>query len=315
MIGLAAAGLAGYGTFLLYTAMALGWRGLGAGAVRRPKTTRRSFDEWLRQAGMGEVAPAQFLAAVAILSVFGAVLSYALFGGVLPAIVAGVFAGSFPVASYRARRQRRLASARETWPRMLEELRLLTGSLGRSIPQALFDVGRRAPVELRPAFAAAEREWLLTTDFARTAAVLRHRLADPTADVVAETLTIAHEVGGTDLDRRLAELIDDRILDLQGRKEAETEQAGVRFARRFVLLVPLGMALAGLSIGNGRAAYQTVSGQAAVAVGLLAVVLCWVWSGRLMRLPEEPRVFIGDGTSAERGAGGVGQQPLAGWRR
>jgi hypothetical protein len=36
-------------------------------------------------------------------------------------------------------------------------------------------------------------------------------------------------------------------------------QAGVRFARRFVLLVPLGVALVGLSVGNGRAAYAKPS--------------------------------------------------------
>jgi tight adherence protein B len=184
-----------------------------------------------------------------------------------------------------------MEAAREAWPRLLEELRLLIGSMGRSIPQALFDVGRRAPHEWMPAFEAAEREWLLTTDFSRTVAILKQLLADATADVVCETLLVAHELGGSDIDGRLADLIDDRVLDLEGRKDANSRQAGVRFARRFVLLVPLGMALAGLAIGTGRSAYETSGGQVAVAVGLVAVVGCWVWSGRLMRLPEEPRVF------------------------
>jgi tight adherence protein B len=184
-----------------------------------------------------------------------------------------------------------MEAAREAWPRLLEELRLLIGSMGRSIPQALFDVGRRAPHEWMPAFEAAEREWLLTTDFSRTVAILKQLLADATADVVCETLLVAHELGGSDIDGRLADLIDDRVLDLEGRKDANSRQAGVRFARRFVLLVPLGMALAGLAIGTGRSAYETNGGQVAVAVGLVAVVGCWVWSGRLMRLPEEPRVF------------------------
>jgi len=58
-----------------------------------------------------------------------------------------------------------------------------------------------------------------------------------------------------------------------------------------VLLVPLGMALAGLSIGTGRQAYQTAIGQIGVAVGLGMIVVCWVWAGRLLRLPEEERVF------------------------
>lgn len=65
----------------------------------------------------------------------------------------------------------------------------------------------------------------------------------------------------------------------------------MRFARRFVLIVPLGMTMAGLSIGTGRDSYQTVGGQVAVAAGLLVVAGCWLWAGRLMKLPEEERVF------------------------
>ena len=174
---------------------------------------------------------------------------------------------------------------------MIEELRLQATTLGRSIPQALFDVGGRAPVELRPAFAAAQREWLITTDFTRTLDVLKARLADPTADAVCETLLVAHEVGGTDLDRRLEALIDDRIQDTQGRKDARARQAGARFARRFVLIVPAGMALAGMSVGTGRAAYQTPTGQVLVVVAIALVIACWVWAGRIMQLPEEERVF------------------------
>jgi tight adherence protein B len=65
----------------------------------------------------------------------------------------------------------------------------------------------------------------------------------------------------------------------------------VRFARRFVLLVPAGMAFVGLSIGNGRAAYATPWGQSMVALGIAGIVGCWLWAGRLLKLPEEERVF------------------------
>src|SRR5204862_7241052 len=122
---------------------------------------------------------------------------YALLGAILPALAIGGFAATYPAVSYRARRRRRRHTTAEAWPRMIEEVALLTGSLGRSIPQALFEVGARGPVEMRPAFAAAHREWLLTTDFARTVEVLKGRLADATADVICETLLVAYEVGGT----------------------------------------------------------------------------------------------------------------------
>ena len=284
--------LGAYGVFLLYTAVAFRWGGLGVGPGRvghRPARQRAA--DWLAQAGLEDVAPREFAGVVTVLFVVGASLAYALFAGALPALLAGLLSATFPVASYRARRERRRNEAREAWPRMIEELRLQTGSLGRSIPQGLFEVGRRAPPELRPAFAAAEREWLLSTDFPRTVEVLKDRLADGTADTTLETLLVAHEIGGSDLDRRLAALVEDRIQDLQGRKDAEAKQAGVRFARRFVLIVPLGMTLAGLSIGTGREAYRTLGGQLAVAVGLLVVAACWLWAGRLMKLPTEERVF------------------------
>ncbi|MBV9661149.1 MAG: hypothetical protein JO337_08335 [Acidimicrobiales bacterium] len=285
--GLAAV-LAAAGAYLIYTSVVYG-------RTRRLRHRRERIGprarRWMNQAGLGDTSVTEFAGAVAAMFVAGAVCSFLVFGAAAPALIAGLLVAGFPVSAYRRRRLARLATATEAWPRLIEELRIRAGSMGRSIPQALFESARRAPPEWRPAFAAAEREWLLTTDFSRTVELLKSRLADPTADVVGETLMVAYEIGGTDLDAKLAELIEDRTLDLQDRKDAATRQAGVRFARRFVLLVPLGMALAGLAIGTGRSAYATPGGQLAVIVGLLSVAVCWMWSGRLMRLPENPRVF------------------------
>jgi tight adherence protein B len=281
---------AGYGVFLVYTSVVLGWKGLGPRPAR-PAGPRRRMRSWLAQAGLDEVQPLEFGAVLVLLMVAGSVTGLLLFGGPLPAMACGVLVAALPVTAYRARRERRREEARSAWPRIIEEIRVLTGSVGLPIPQALFEAGRRSPEDLHRAFAAAEREWLVSTDFARTLSDLRERLGDPGADAICETLLVAYEVGGPNLDRRLAALAEDRVQELQGRKDAQARQAGVRFARRFVLLVPLGMALAGLSIGTGRAAYETPIGQVTVAVGVVATLACWLWAGRLMRLPETERVF------------------------
>jgi len=269
------------------TGVALLWSG------DRPQASSASPHLGALLRGVGTPHHRTMIASVAVATAAGALGGWLLFGGAVAPLLTAALVGSWPIASARQRATRRRAAAADAWPRMIEEVRLLCGSLGRPVPQALLEVGRRAPAEVRPAFALAEREWLISTDFSRCVRVLAAELDDATADVVCETLLVAHEVGGGDVDRRLAALAADRQMDLQSRKDARARQAGVRFARRFVLIVPIGMALAGMSIGDGRAAYATTGGQAGVAFGLLTLAACWVWAGRLIRLPVEARVFDG----------------------
>ena len=281
------------GTYLLTTSVLAGWTGIGIGPrSARPRVTpARQLRRWLDEAGLHDVAPREFVAVTTALAATGAVIGAAIFGGPLPALGAGASFATVPAAAYRRRRADRLATAEDSWPAMIEEIRVLTGSAGRSIPHALFDVGVRAPAELRPAFETAQREWMLTTDFARSLDLLTSLLGSPTADTVCETLLVAHELGGVDIARRLAELAEDRRHDGLARKDARAKQAGVRFARRFVIAVPAGMALAGMSLGEGRASYQTPLGQTMVVLGLALMVACWIWSGRMLRLPIDERVF------------------------
>ena len=291
MTALLVAAVGAYGVHLLYTAIAFRWSGVQPGphVVRQ----RITVDDRLAAAGFGDVRARELASAALALAAVGAAAGWALFGGVLPPLAVAGAVGATPLVAARGRRERRRAVAREAWPRLIEELRIKTTTLGRSIPQALLEVGARAPVELQPAFEQARREWHLSTDFERTVDVLRAALADATADAVCETLIVAHAIGGNDVDRCLAALVDDRVMDLQGRKDAESRQAGARFARSFTIVVPLVMALIGMSIGQGRSAYASATGQLLVLVAIGLMALCWVWAGRIMRLPEEQRVFLG----------------------
>jgi tight adherence protein B len=282
---------AAVGVYYVFTATALGWQGLALAPPAGPRRRRPLVREWLVQAGLAEVRLRDFAAVTVLLGVLGTAFTYAVFGAIAPSVAVGASAAAAPAASYRVRRATRRSRAQDAWPRMIEEIRIHTSSLGRSIPQALFEVGRRAPDEMRAAFDAAHREWLMSTDFERTLTVLKDGLADPTADATCETLLVAHTVGGSDIDRRLEALVEDRIQDTQGRKDARAKQAGARFARRFVIFAPFGMALAGMSVGNGRDAYRTPTGQALTLLAVLLVIACWAWAGRILRLPEEERVF------------------------
>jgi tight adherence protein B len=287
MSSVACALLAAVGTYLMVS--------------RPPAARNRSLDQqfrlWhnraqgaLRQSGLESISPVQFAVTVTAVGAVVAGVAALVLGPGIAAVVLGVLAGAGPVALWRSRRRAARRAAQDCWPRLIEELRVLVGPVGRPIPQAFLEVGGRGPDELRPAFRSAQREWALTTDFERTVTVLKDRLADPTADATCETLLVAHEVGG-DLDARLEALADDRRRDLQDRKEADAKQAGSRLARWFVVLVPAGMAVAGLNVGDGSAAYRTTGGQVLVMLGIGLVVVCWWWAGRIMQLPEEERVF------------------------
>lgn len=295
--------MAGAGVHLLYTAFAFGWRGRAprpGGSTALPR--RMATGEWLVQAGLAEVRLREFLLVLVVLGAAGGGIGFLLFAAPFPAAAIGLACATTPLGIYRNRRTRTIEQAREQWPHLIDEIRLRATTLGRSLPQALFEVGAQGPAPLRPAFAAAQREWRLTTDFARTLDVLKARLADPTADVVCETLLIAHELGGTDIGPRLRALAEDRATDVTARKDAIARQAGARFARRFVIIVPVGMALAGSLIGTGRRAYGTTVGQTIVLAALILLALCWLWAGRFLRLPTTRRVMAGVPVTANIGA-------------
>ena len=265
------------------------------GSERRRSPHDRAND-WIRQAGVEGVSVVEFVAVEISVFVVVTTIFWALFGSSLPAVLSGFGAMAAPLATYRKRRASLVEDARDGWPAMLEELRLQVGALGRSVPAALLDVGLRSANEpMRSAFVAANREWLLSTDFPRVIRLLEDRLASSTADTVLETLLVANEIGGTDIDRRLARLAADRQVDLRHRHEALSRQSGVRFARWFVLIVPFAMALIGLGIGDGRAAYASTSGQIVGGLSVALVGGCWWWSGAILRLPADRRINTTNG--------------------
>lgn len=220
---------------------------------------------------------------------FGA---WMLFGGVVAPALVALLSAAIPPCAATQRYRCRGADSWQAWPRLLAEIRILVIHRGQSIPAALFAAGAHAPDGMRQAFSEATRTWSLSTDFEASLRVLKTSLADPTADAVCETLLAAHRIGGVRIDARLRALAEATQAEAAARSDARAKQAGARFARSFVALVPAFMALIGLSIGRGRQAYESGDGQLLVAFSVLAVAGCWVWAGRIMAIPVRKRVFL-----------------------
>ncbi len=218
--------------------------------------------------------------------------TWVLFGGFVAPLLAAACSAALPGRASADRSRRRAANARQSWPRLLAEIRIGVAHRNQSIPAALFAAGAHAPADMRAAFEEAARTWALSTDFEAALRVLKHSLADPTADAICETLLAAHHIGGVRLDARLRALAEAAHSEAAARSDAHAKQAGARFARTFVALVPGFMAVIGLSIGRGREAYQAPDGQWLVVLSILAVVGCWWWAGRIMAIPLRTRVFL-----------------------
>src|SRR5215213_7859135 len=130
MIGLGVAVVAGYGVHLVYSSLVFGWRGYAPGPPAIRRSRRPAVDEWLRQSGLGSLRPVEVVAVTLTLAVVGAAIGWAMFGGVLPPVAIGLAGAAVPVLTARSRRERRRLLARESWPRLLEELRIKTTTLG-----------------------------------------------------------------------------------------------------------------------------------------------------------------------------------------
>jgi tight adherence protein B len=222
--------------------------------------------------------------------VIGTLVGALAIGGPI-SLAVGALTGGCSLLGRRSVDAARRDQARRLWPALLEEVRVLTESGGRSIPRALLEAGSRVPPPSSAAFAAARQAWRVSADFERTMATLKEQLAEASTDLVVETLLVAQQLGGADVGRRLARLAEDRRRDLAARDLAVAKLAGARFARRFVVIVPVGMAVAGQAVGTGRGAFATPGGQAVALLAAALVALCWLWAGALLRLPDEPRVF------------------------
>ena len=132
------------------------WATAAAGArpADRPAPVRHRAGEWLTQAGLGDVQPGRVLGGDrrAVRRRRGhrdAAVRWR-----APGRVIGAFAATFPVGDLPPAPRRPPPASPGAWPRLIDEIRILTVSAGRSIPQALFEVGSSRADELRPAFDA-----------------------------------------------------------------------------------------------------------------------------------------------------------------
>ena len=219
----------------------------------------------------------------------GGVIGFIVTGLPVVFLLAGLMCGWIPNA-IRARRDRRAAEVRRrAWPEVIDSL-VSAVRAGMSLPEAVAALATRGPACLQAEFAAFAGDYRATGQFASSMQGLRTRLADPTADRIAEALLIAREVGGTDLGKMLRTLGDFVRQDIRLRDEAEARRSWTVNGARLAVAAPW-LVLCLLSTqADVVDAYQTTTGVLILLGSAGACVFAYWLMTKIGELPSELRL-------------------------
>ncbi len=155
-----------------------------------------------------------YVANLAVMAL-GALLAWAITGGVLPAVVALVGLGFFPRVLYAWMRTRRLRRFEEQLP---DALSMLAGALraGMGLAPAIAQLVAEAAAPLGQEFALILREQRLGVTLEQSLHNLGRRVPTPTTVLVVCAIRIAGETGGG-----LAETLERTAHTIRGRLQME----------------------------------------------------------------------------------------------
>lgn len=247
---------------------------------------------WLAAAGLGQVSPAQFLAASATVGFAAGAIIVVMIGSVGVAFIATLAGFIAPTSFYRARRRSVRAARRRAWPDAIE---LLAGAVrtGDTLPAAIGVVAERGPESLRSVFRSVTTDHRVTGDLVGALERMGAAVADPIADRVVRTLVLAHRVGGRELGRVLRMLSAFLREDCATRREIEARQSWTVVAARVAASAPWLVLVLVASRPQGARAFDSPTGVMVLLVGAGVTAVGYRLMMRLGRLPDEPRVLAG----------------------
>lgn len=264
---------------------------LGLTTERRVRSSRPSrMARLIDAAGVERVRPGALLAGCVAGGLVAGLVALVVTAVPMVGLITAVIVGYAPIAVLRRRARTRSRHLRASWPDAVDTLSSAVRA-GMSLPEAVVDLSTRGPLPLRPAFARCAVEYRATGSFADALATLTEQLRDPVADRVVVSLTIAREVGGTDLGRVLTTLSEFVRQDARTRGEIEARQSWTVNAARVAVAAPwLTLALL-CTRSEAVAAYSTPLGAAILAGAAVLSVVAYRLMLAAGRLPDDPRIL------------------------
>lgn len=184
--------------------------------------------------------------------------------------------------------ERRIPRSRipvEAWPDAVDDVASAIRA-GLSLPQAVCELSNSSSVELAKEFENVSRAYLSSGNFVQALSGLRTRNSESIVEKFVNAITIAYEVGGSDLGvmlRALSEVIRD---DVKLRGEVQARQSWTVNGARLAVGAPWVTVLLLSSRSDAARVYQSSAGFRILGLCAVVSVLAYFVMQRIGRLPE-----------------------------
>lgn len=247
------------------------------------------IDQLAMESGMRSMTGRRLLLLSSVSGLVTVVVVAGVTSSLVLAVTFAIVVGWMPFAVARSRLISRRRRFREAWPDAIATL-IAGVRAGVSLPESCAALAERGPKDLQSGFRAFSSTYRASTSFVTALQRLQLEMADPIADRIVSALTIAQQVGGTDLVRVLRTLGDFVREDLRVRKEIEARWSWTVTAARVAAAAPFIVLLLMATRPEAAAAYNSSTGVLLICAGTAVTILGYRLMLKAAQLPEESRV-------------------------
>jgi len=214
---------------------------------------------------------------------------------VVIAIAFGALAAGIAFVTVRVTNNLSEAALVAAWPEVIDHL--MSGiQSGLSLTESLAGLSTRGPEVLRPAFTQFKVTLYGSGDLTQSIKELKALFSHHGSDQIFEALIISKALGGSELLQILRALGDFLRQDLALRREIDVKHGWIKNSAHLSAAAPWILLLLLSTQPSTAAAYSTFSGAMILSAGLVMTAIAYIWMNRLGRLPQTPRVFVGEAT-------------------
>ena len=205
----------------------------------------------------------------------------------------GALAAGISWVSLRSKARINEAALIAAWPEVIDHL--MSGiQSGLSLSESLAGLAIRGPEVVRPAFLEFRATLHGSGDLNKAIDELKEKFSHHGSDQIFEALLISKALGGSELLQILRTLGDFLRQDLALRREIDVKHGWIKNSAHISAAAPWILLLLLSTQPSTAMAYSTPTGAIILIVGLIMTALAYIWMNRLGRLPQTPRVFMGN---------------------